>query len=95
MYAGVPRVTPTCVNVDARSSRPRQRLADPEVGDHGMAFVQQDVLRLDVAMHDVVPVGIVERVGDLGRDPHGGFDGQMPFLRQSIAQRLPCITGIT
>ncbi len=48
------------------------RLADragyPEVGDHGMALVQQNVLRFDVAMDHVVPVGVVQRLGDFAGD---------------------------
>ena len=48
------------------------RLADrpgyPEVGDDGMALVQQNVLRFDIAMHHVVPVSVVQRSGDFAGD---------------------------
>ena len=45
-----------------------QRLADAEVGHQGRAFVEQDVLGLDVAVDHVVAVGVVQRGGDLAGD---------------------------
>ena len=39
---------------------------DAEVGHQRAPVVQQDVLRLDVAVDHAVPVGVVERVGHLG-----------------------------
>jgi hypothetical protein len=45
-----------------------ERAGDSEVGDLGGALaVDQHVLRLHVAMHDVVRVGTAERAGDLDR----------------------------
>ena len=58
-----------------RCRRRHQRLADPEVGHHGVAFVEQDVLWLDVAVDDVAPMRVVEGIshlhGDADRFVHG------------------------
>jgi len=53
-----------------------------------MAFVEQDVFGFDVAMHDVVPVGVIEGISDFGRDPHCGLDRQLSFLTEALAQGL-------
>jgi hypothetical protein len=52
-----------------------------------MAFVEQDVLGLDVAMDDVVPVGVVEGVGHLRGDAHGLVHRQRAFLLKPVAER--------
>ena len=45
---------------------------DAEVGQLRVEhFVQQDVFRLEVAMHDLVLVRVVQRIGDLPRQAHG------------------------
>src|SRR6185503_4410208 len=54
----------------------------------GVAIVQQDVLGLDVPMNDVVRVREVERIRDLGGQPHGIVHRQRPFATQPIAERL-------
>ena len=61
---------------------------DAEIGDQGMAALQQDVLRLDVAMDHATGVGVAERVGDFAGDEQGIVDRQLPFARQPGAQRL-------
>src|SRR2546425_12930426 len=38
--------------------RGARRQSDPEIGDHRLAFVEQDVLRLDVPMDDVLGVRV-------------------------------------
>ena len=53
-----------------RCRRGHQRLANPEVGDDRVAFVEQDVLRLDVAVDDVAPVRVIEGVSHF----HGDAD---------------------
>src|SRR5829696_1516949 len=40
----------------------------PEVRDHRMALVQQDVLRFDVTMHHVPAMSVVEPIGYLASD---------------------------
>ena len=72
----------------------RQR--DPEVGDQRVPVVQQDVLGLDVAVDDAVPVRVVERVGDLARDAHGLVDRQLRLAVEPVAQRSrPSTNGMT
>ena len=64
----------------------RQR--DTEVGHQRATVVQQDVLRLDVAVDHPVAVGVVERAGDLGRDPDGIVDRELLLAAQPVAQRF-------
>src|SRR5207302_11386956 len=54
--------------------RPR----DPEVRHHRLASRQQDVLRLDVAVHHVVAVGVAQRARHLAGDPYRLFERQLP-----------------
>ena len=48
---------------------------DPEVGQQRSAAirVQEDVLRLHVAMHDAVPMRVAKRVRDVPEDALGLF----------------------
>ncbi len=48
---------------------------DSEVGYHRLTLVQQDVLRLDVPVHHLVPVGVVEGRGHGARDSDRLVDG--------------------
>jgi len=43
------------------------RARDAEVSQHRVPFLQQDVRRLDVAVHDAAAVGQRERIGDLAQ----------------------------
>jgi len=45
------------------------RFSNPEIGDHRATIGQQYVLRLDVAMHDVLPMRVGERAGDVANAP--------------------------
>jgi hypothetical protein len=62
----------------------RQR--DAEVGQHRLAFVKQDVLRLDVAMNDTQAVGVVERTGHLACNAHHFLDRQLLLGPQPLPQ---------
>jgi hypothetical protein len=44
------------------------RSGHPEIGDHGVSLVQQDVLGLDVAVDHLAPVGVVQRLSHLPCD---------------------------
>ncbi len=50
--------------------------------------MQQDVLGLDVTVHDSVAVRVLERVGHFPRDPHRVVHGQLLFAYQPVAQRF-------
>ena len=73
---------------DPRSTGVRNGERDPEVGDHGLPVVEQDVLRLQVAMNHPVPMRVVECPGDSDRETHGLVDGEMLLAIEARAQRL-------
>src|SRR5678810_1261460 len=73
---------------EAVASRLLQRKRDPEVSHHCLALVQQDVLRLDVAVNHSLPMGIVQRAGYLARDAHGIVDRELLLACQSCPQRF-------
>ncbi len=83
---GVPTAIPVSVSLLAagRADRP----GDAEVGHHGVAALQQDVLRLDVAVNDAVAVGVAQRVGYLTGDLQRVVDGELFLAVQPIAQRF-------
>ena len=66
----------------------RQRARDAEVGDAGLVAREQDVVRLDVAMHDAECMCVGERVAHRARDVERVVDRQLPFAQQPGAQRL-------
>ena len=65
-----------------------RRSADPEVGDDGVPAGEQDVLGLDVAMHDAVLVCIAQRVGYLTREPHRFVDRKPSLAPDPAVKRL-------
>ena len=72
-----------------------QRPRDPEVGDQRVPVAEQDVLGLDVAVHDAAAVGVGQRVGDLAGDADGVLDGSC-FSRASRSRSdSPSTYGIT
>ncbi len=70
----------------AGATRAGERERDPEVGHQRAAVVQQHVLRLDVSMDDAVTMGIAQRAGDLGGDPHGLGDGELLLPAEPVAE---------
>ena len=71
--------------------RPRlERARDAEVGDEGVPVaVDQDVLRLEVAVHDPGLVRRLERLGDLARQRQRPFDRQRPLALQQRFEIFP------
>ena len=65
--------------------RPR----DTEIRHQGMAFLEQDVFRLDVAVNDVAGMGALQRVGDLAGELDRLAQGQLFLPVQPGPQRLP------
>ena len=79
---------------DARSCHPTlvrhaDGAGDAEVAHHRMAGLEKDVLRLDVAMHDVPAVSVGQGVRHLARDAQRLLERELPLADQAIAQRLP------
>ena len=64
-----------------------QRFADAEVGHHGVAVVEHDVLGLHIAVHHTLPVRVVERVRHLAREPQRLVDWKLAFPIESVAKR--------
>ncbi len=58
-----------------------------------MAALEENVLRLDVAVDDAQSVRRTQRVGHLARDAERVFEGKLPFPLQSSAQGLPAHVG--
>ena len=66
---------------------------DAEVGDEWLPFVQEDVLRLQVAMDDAVTMRVVERAADGDGEPHRFVHRQLLFTIEPRAERLPLHEG--
>ena len=65
-------------------------LGDAEVGDlRAVAFEEDDVRRLHVAMHDALRVREIERLGDLRADVGDLLERQRASLRQHFFEVLP------
>ena len=91
MYVGVPMARPLVVR--SLSTRFTHRPRDPEVGHHGVPALEQDVPRLDVAVHHPARVGVGQRVGHLAGERQGIGDRKRPSRSQSLAQRLALDVG--
>ncbi len=65
------------------------RLGHAEVGDNGVAVLEQDVVRLDVAMDDAEAVGVGQGIGDFGEEAHRLRHREWALARQPVAERFP------
>ena len=64
-------------------------LGNAEVGDLGVAFRrQQNVARLDIAVHHALLVGVVERFGELFDQLQGAGQRQYLLARENLVQRF-------
>ncbi len=72
-------------------NRARRRVDQPRDAEirhlHGSVSVDKDVLRLDVAVNDVVFVGMVERRQNLQRVAHRLRRRDAPFLADDVLER--------
>ena len=55
--------------------------------------MEQDVLRLDVAVHHLVPVGVVQRGRDLAGDGQGVRQRQLPLPLEPLPERAALHVG--
>ncbi len=69
------------------------RLGDAEVGDQRVPAREQNVLRLDVAVHHVLGVGVGQRVGHLDQDLHGLVDRQLALAADPVTEIVPVDGG--
>ena len=53
-----------------------------------MAILQQDIPRLDIAVHDPLGVREIERFGDLAGDAHDLVQRERPLALQALAEGL-------
>jgi hypothetical protein len=70
-----------------------QRPSDPEVRHDCLAFLEQDVLGLDVAVDHSLAVGVVQGAGYLAGELYGFFNGELGLPIQLLAQGLPWHVG--
>ncbi len=86
-------------DADAGLGQPDSAFADApdkryaEVGDQSAAVVEQNVVRLDVAMDHAAPVGILQPGGDFSRDPDRLRHRQLGFALEPGAERLTLHVG--
>ena len=59
-----------------------------EIGDDRLAVLEQDVLRLDVAVDHALAVGVVQGERHLARDPQGDGHGELALPLEPAAQRF-------
>jgi hypothetical protein len=64
------------------------RSRDPEIRHARVGARQQDVRRLDVAVHDPVAVGVAQRVSHFAGDLEGVFEGELLLPVEPVPQRL-------
>ena len=73
---------------DAMSAGLRDRERNPEVGDDRLLLLKQHVLRLEVAVDDVVAVRVVEGARDRRRYADGFVDRKLLLAIEPLSKRL-------
>ena len=66
---------------------------DAEVGEHASLALEQDVLRLDVAMDDALALGVSQRVGHRPGDPQRIRQRELGLAGQAAPERLTLHVG--
>jgi hypothetical protein len=89
MYWGVPTSIPLTVNVEGSF----HRFGDPEVRHSRVPVREQDVLGLDIAVGDPMPVRVLQGVDHLAGEPHRLLHRQLPFPPEAVAKGLPLDLG--
>ena len=84
MYIGVPATVPDCVHAGVIDGAGQAEVGDLDALD---AIFQQDVRRLDVAMHQPLLVGGGQPFGDLHADAQDFLQGERPLLVDLVLQR--------
>ena len=69
------------------------RAGDAEVAHHGVTRLEEDILRLDIAMHDVAPVRVVQGVRHLAGDVQRVVQRELVLAHQATAQRFTLHVG--
>jgi hypothetical protein len=65
------------------------RARDAEIGEDGLVALEQDVLRLDVAVDHSVGVGVVQRAQHLAGDLKRVIDGKLALPVKPLTEALP------
>ena len=76
-------------------SRDTDRPRDPEIRHDGVMSLQQDILRFDVPVHHVKPMGMVERIRYLPRDLEASSTGSCFSRFNRSRSDSPSTYGIT
>ena len=72
----------------ARAAGTLYRECDAEIGDNGRTILQENILRLDVAVNDPLLVRMFECARDFARDAQRVVDRQLPFALKACPQGL-------